>query len=122
FVGQSGTPLTIGGSGTLLNTPGNTAFANLNGEHKVLGGLGPGKLYFDPTVYSLPLAAEQGSLKRNNGPEGPGFWQLDLSLFKRFVIDSKRYAEFRIDAFNAPDATRGGHPTTGFSPGTRNTV
>ena len=42
FVAQSGTPLTITGNGTLLNTPGNTAFANLNGENRVLGGLGPG--------------------------------------------------------------------------------
>jgi len=121
FVAQSGTPLTITGNGTLLNTPGNTAFANLNGEHKVLGGLGPGKLYFDPTVYSLPLAAQQGNLRRNSGPEGPGFWQLDLALFKRFLIDTKRYAEFRIDAFNAPDATRWGNPNTGFSTATGNT-
>ena len=58
---QSGTPLTIGGNGTVLNTPGNTAFANLNGEHNVLGGLGPGVLYFDPTVYSLPAAGQQGN-------------------------------------------------------------
>ena len=42
FVAQSGQALTIGGNGTLLNTPGNTAFVNLTGENKVLGGLGPG--------------------------------------------------------------------------------
>jgi hypothetical protein len=121
FVAQSGTPLTIGGSGALLNTPGNTAFANLNGEHKVLGGLGPGKLYFDPTVYSLPPAAQQGNLRRNNGPEGPGFWQLDMSIFKRFQIGNRRYAEFRMDAFNAPNAIRWGNPNTGFSTATGNT-
>src|SRR5437867_12239317 len=32
FVAQSGVPLTIGGNGTLLNTPGSAAYANLNGE------------------------------------------------------------------------------------------
>ena len=58
----------------VLNTPGNTAFANLNGDNRVLGGLGPGKLYFDPTVYSLPAAGVQGNMTRNGGPEGPGFW------------------------------------------------
>ena len=72
FVAQSGTPLNITGNGTLLNTPGNTAFANLNGENTVLGGLGPGRLYFDPTVYSLPAAGVQGNMTRNSGPEGPG--------------------------------------------------
>ena len=121
FVTQSGTPLTITGSGATLNTPGNTAFANLNGEHKVLGGLGGGQLYFDPSVYSQPAAGQQGNLRRNNGPEGPGFWQLDLSIFKRFQIAGRRYAEFRIDAFNAPNAIRWGNPATGFSTATGNT-
>ena len=69
---QSGTPLTIGGNGTLLNTPGNSAFANLNGEHKVLGGLGPGLLYFDPAVYSLPPAGTQGNLSAQQRPRGSG--------------------------------------------------
>ena len=86
FIAQSGQPLTIGGNGTLLNTPGNSAFVDLNGSNTVLGGLGPGQLYFDPSVYSLPAAGVQGNMKRNGGPEGPGFWQLDMSLFKRFSV------------------------------------
>ena len=52
LVVQSGQALTIGGNGTLLNTPGNSAFVNLTGDQKVLGGEGPGLLYFDPAVYS----------------------------------------------------------------------
>ena len=121
FIAQSGQPLTIGGNGTLLNTPGNTAFANLNGSNTVLGGLGPGNLYFDPSVYSLPAAGVQGNMKRNSGPEGPGFWQLDMSLFKRFSVGGSRFAEFRIDAFNATNSVRWGNPSTGFSTATGNT-
>jgi hypothetical protein len=121
LVVQSGTPLTIGGSGTLLNTPGNDSYANLDGEQKVLGGRGPGLLYFDPSVYSLPAAGVQGNLKRNNGPEGPGYWNLDASLFKRFALGSTRYAEFRIDAYNVTNSVRWGNPGTGFSTATGNT-
>jgi hypothetical protein len=121
FIAQSGLPLTIGGNGTVLNTPGNSAFANLNGDHNILGGLGPGKLYFDPTVYSLPPAGTQGNLKRNNGPEGPGFWQLDASLFKRFMMGNGRFAEFRVDAFNVTNSVRWGNPSTGFSTAAGNT-
>jgi hypothetical protein len=121
FVAQSGVPLTITGNGTALNTPGNTAFANLNGENTVLGGLGPGQLYFDPSVYSLPAAGVQGNMKRNSGPEGPGFWQLDGSLFKRFSVGGTRFAEFRIDAFNATNSVRWGNPGTGFSTAAGNT-
>ena len=107
-------PLTIGGNGTLLNTPGNSAFANVNGEQKVLGGMGPGLLYFDPTVYSQPAAGAQGNMKRNSGPDGPGFWNLDSSLFKRFAIGGTRYAEFRIDAYNVTNSVRWGNPNTGL--------
>jgi hypothetical protein len=121
FTGQSGTPLTIGGNGTLLNTPGNTAFANLNGEHTVLGGLGPGNLYFDPSVYSLPAAGQQGNLTRNSGPEGPGYWNIDASLFKRFAISGSRFAEFRVDAYNVTNSVRWGNPSTGYSTAAGNT-
>jgi Carboxypeptidase regulatory-like domain/TonB dependent receptor len=120
FVAQSGQALTIGGNGTLLNTPGNSAFANLNGENTVLGGLGPGLLYFDPTVYSLPAAGVQGNMKRHSGPEGPGFWQLDGALFKRFQISDSKYAEFRVDAYNVTNSVRWANPNTGFSTATGN--
>jgi hypothetical protein len=121
FVAQSGTPLTIGGNGTLLNTPGNSAFANVNGEQKVLGGLGPGLLYFDPSVYSLPAAGVQGNMRRNNGPEGPGFWNIDMSLFKRFGIGGTRFGELRVDAYNVTNSVRWGNPSTGFSNAAGNT-
>src|SRR5262249_39432133 len=84
FSAESGQALTIGGNGTLLNTPGNSAYANLNGDQKVLGGEGPGLFWFDTSVYSLPAAGQQGNMKRHSGPDGPGFWQLDAALFKRF--------------------------------------
>ena len=121
FVAQSGTPLNITGNGTLLNTPGNTAFADLNGDNTVLGNLGPGLLYFDPSVYSLPAANAQGNMQRNGGPEGPGFWQLDGALFKRFAIRGSSYAEFRVDAFNVTNSVRWGNPNTGYSIATGNT-
>jgi hypothetical protein len=121
FIAQSGTPLTIGGNGTLLNTPGNSAYVDLTGDNRVLGGLGPGNLYFDPSVYSLPAAGVQGNMKRNSGPEGPGFWQLDTSLFKRFSLGASRFAEFRIDAFNTTNSVRWGNPNTGYSVATGNT-
>jgi hypothetical protein len=121
FVAQSGVPLTITANGTALNTPGTTAFADLVGTQKVLGGLGPGNLYFDPTAYAQPVAGTQGNMSRNSGIEGPGFWQLDGALFKRFQISSSKYAEFRVDAFNVTNSVRWGNPNTGFSIAPNNT-
>jgi len=115
FVAQSGVPLSITASTTLLNTPGNSAYADQIGDESILGGLGPGKLYFDPTKYAQPAAGTQGNMGRNSGPEGPGFWQLDGALFKRFTISGSKYAEFRVDAFNVTNSVRWGNPNTGFS-------
>jgi Carboxypeptidase regulatory-like domain len=127
FVAQSGQSLTIGASGALLNTPGNSAYANLTGDNKVIGnsggttadgrpgGLGPNLYYFDPTVYSQPAAGVQGNMKRHSGPDGPGFWQLDGALFKRFQITGSKYAEFRVDAYNVTNSVRWGNPGTGFN-------
>ena len=57
FIAQSGVPLTIGGNGTLLNTPGNSAFVDLNGSNTVLGGLGPGiSISIRPSTRSPPPA------------------------------------------------------------------
>jgi hypothetical protein len=121
FIAQSGTPLNITGNGTILNTPGTTAYTNLAGDNVVLGGLGPGQLYFDPTVYTLPAAGVQGNMGRNDGPDGPGFWSLDAALFKRFSVGGSRFAEFRVDAFNVTNSVRWGNPNTGYSNAAGNT-
>jgi hypothetical protein len=121
FVAQSGTPLTISANGTALNTPGTSAFADLVGTERILGGLGPGRLYFDPAAYAQPTAGTQGNMSRNGGPEGPGFWQLDGALFKRFRISTSKYAEFRVDAFNVTNSVRWANPNTTFSNAVGNT-
>jgi hypothetical protein len=121
FVAQSGQALTITANGTTLNTPGTTAFADRVGTERVLGGLGPGNLYFDPAAYAQPAAGTQGNMSRNGGIEGPGFWQLDAALFKRFTISATKYAEFRVDAFNVTNSVRWGNPNTGFSVASNNT-
>jgi hypothetical protein len=120
FIAQSGQALTIGGN-SILNTPGNSAFVNLTGENKVLGGLGPGIPYFDTSVYSLPAAGVQGNMKRHSGPDGPGFWQLDSSLFRKFGLGGSRYGELRVDAYNVTNSVRWGNPDTGLSTATGNT-
>ena len=53
-------------------------------------------------------------MQRNSGPEGPGFWQLDTSLFKRFSVGGSRFAEFRVDAFNTHQLRSLGQPGHGL--------
>ena len=87
----------------------------------MLGGLGPGKLYFDPAVYSLPAAGVQGNMKRNSGPEGPGFWQLDMSLFKRFSVGGTPLRRVPRRRLQRNQLRALGQPGTGYSTAAGNT-
>ncbi len=91
---QSGTPLTIGGSG---------ATAQHARQHGVRESerraQGPRRARSRPALlrpgglFAAARRGTQGNLTRNNGPEGPGFWNLDMSLFKRFAVGGTRFAE-----------------------------
>ncbi len=123
FIAQSGTAADHHAAATRCSTRRATPRSPIStARTTVLGGLGPGQLYFDPAVYSLPAAGTQGNMKRNSGPEGPGFWNLDGSLFKRFDVGGSRFAEFRVDAFNVTNSVRWGNPSTGFSTAARQHV
>ena len=40
-------------------------------------------------------------MTRHSSIDGPGFWNVDLSLVKRFRLGDRVSAELRADAFNA---------------------
>jgi len=58
----------------------------------------PGRWY-DPRAFSLPLAGTFGSVARGSFI-GPGFWNLDTALHKRFSINERVDMQFRAEAFN----------------------
>jgi hypothetical protein len=124
LVAQSGTPLDFTTSGANLHAPGNTQRPNVSGEPKVLGGFGPGQLYFDTSVFSTPAAtltgsfdpnlkyAPFGNLTRNSSINGPGYWNLDASIFKKFKFTERFGGELRVDSFNTLNHTNPGNPQT----------
>ncbi len=56
----------------------------------------------------LDPGSRPGSLPRNAG-RGPGFWQLDVRLAKRFTVGRTR-AELLVDAFNVTNHTNLNNP------------
>ena len=48
-----------------------------------------------------PAQNTWGNMTRNDSIRGPGFWNVDLSLVKRFRFGDRVAAELRADAFNA---------------------
>ena len=125
LVAQTGTPLDITMSGVNLHAPGNTQRPNENAVPKVFGNIGPGQLYFDTSVFSAPAAnltgpngvkyAPFGNLTRNgSGITGPGYWNIDGAIFKRFSFTERVRAEIRVDLFNALNHPNFNNPNTTF--------
>ena len=104
----TGTPFTVTSSGASLNAPGNNQTADLVGSPNKLGGIGPGNPYFDPKAWAPVTEVRFGNTGRNS-VRGPGWGNLDLSLFRKFPI-SKVNLEARIEAFNVTNTPHFGGP------------
>ena len=121
LVAQTGAPVGFTTSGTTLHAPGNTQRPNVSGKPKVFGKIGPGELYFDPTVFSAPVADAQGfapfgTMKRNDSINGPRYVNMDGSVFKRFRFTERFGGELRADIFNVTNSPQFNNPNGGFTP------
>jgi hypothetical protein len=113
FTAQSGTPLDIQANAATLRAPGNAQRAIISGSPTILGDIGPGKLYFDTTAFSAPPANQFSPVHRNaSGITGPGYVNLDGSLFKRFRFTERIGGELRVDALNVTNSPSFSNPNT----------
>jgi hypothetical protein len=99
FTAQSGTPIDFRASGTTLHAPDNTQRPNVSGTPAVVGGIGPGNLWFDTSVFSAPPPDTWGNAARNGVLDGPGYRNLDATIAKLFSFGRFK-GEFRADIFN----------------------
>jgi Carboxypeptidase regulatory-like domain len=96
----TGTPFTIGDSGSLLNAPDNTATANQVGPITQIGAVGPGSFYYSPSAFaSVTTAATFGSTGRNI-LRAPGVWNTDLNITREFPVREKMHVQFRGEFYN----------------------
>jgi hypothetical protein len=114
---MTGTPMTFGGGG-LLNTPGNSQTANLNGPFRRLYGIGtcPPRndecAWFDPSVFSQITAPGVFGNTGRNVFSGPGFFNLDASASKRIQLTERFNLEFRSEWFSATNTPQFNNPNT----------
>jgi hypothetical protein len=66
----------------------------------VLGGIGPGNLWFDTSVFSAPAQNTWGNVQRNSLLDGPAFVNVDATIAKVILLPPRMRGEFRVDAFN----------------------
>jgi hypothetical protein len=111
----SGTPFTVASSATALNSPGNAQTANqILQRVEILGGLTP---YFDTKAFSAPTGAGVFGNTGRNILRGPGYFNLDASVFRNFRITERFKLQFRTEAFGATNTPRFSNPAATVSSG-----
>jgi hypothetical protein len=108
---MSGTPFTVGSSGTSLNAPGsNTQTADqVLTDVKILGGHGSGQPYFDPLAFAAVTDKRFGNSGRNI-VRGPGSFNLDGSIFRTFRLTERFNLQFRAEMFNVTNTPQFANP------------
>lgn len=116
----SGTPFTVTSSGASLNAPGNTQTADqVKSEVRILGGVGRGTPYFDPSAFAPVTAVRFGTVGRNS-MRGPGVFNMDASLFRNFKVTENWNLQFRAEVFNVTNTPAFNNPGANASSPTRN--
>jgi len=92
-----------------LNTGTGSQFPNRIGSGELPASQRSIDRWFDTTAFVAPPLYSFGNSGRNI-LRGPGTKQIDLSLFKSFMIAEKRRIEFRAEAFNGLNTPQFNNP------------
>ena len=103
-------PFGINGSLRPNLAPGKT----LHDAYASGSGLNGAKLWFDPTAFAAPANNTWGDIAKN-AFRGPGFWQIDGSMQKRFAVRETMGVSFRADVFNLLNRAQIGNPSTSWT-------
>jgi len=124
-----GTPLTLtddSAAAAQFNAPGNSQLPDVVGPIVILGGIGPrpGQAnctaaacrYFDTTAFArVTTGAPRFGTSVRSVLRGPGFFNLDISLFRDFTITERIKFQFRTEWFNSTNTPRFGNPGTNIA-------
>jgi Carboxypeptidase regulatory-like domain len=122
-LGNNGGTVAFSYSAAGLKAPGNQNTLNHFGPIHVLYGDGFGNPWFDNTKCSATVTtncfAPPGPLQFGNlGPnliDGPGYWNLDASLFRNFKINERWNLQLRGEAFSVVNTPQWGQPNTDYT-------
>lgn len=111
----SGVPFTVTSSSASLDAPGNSQVANQLEKHvKILGGHGIGHPYFDPNAFAPVTTVSFGTASRNS-VRGPGYFDLDLSVYRTFRLMDRLQMQLRADSFGLTNTPQFANPAANVS-------
>ena len=74
-------------------------------------------LWLNPAAFAIPASGTYGNAGRN-AFRGPGLWQADFGVAKRFRVTEKFSLDFRGEAFNLFNRAQYGNPVSNISTST----
>jgi Carboxypeptidase regulatory-like domain len=125
---MSGSMFTLFGGGAQVNAPGNQQTPDQIGPLNILGGVGPrpGQAscapadlschYFDPSAFrAVPGSEIRFGTTGRNIIRGPGFFNLDSSIFRNFNITETVKFQFRMEMFGVTNTPHFNNPGTNIT-------
>jgi hypothetical protein len=112
---QSGVPLQLSVASNTLNNYGGGQRPNWTGQNPSLSGPVSQRLnhYFDTSQFTLPAPYTYGNSARLlSALRAPGVGNLDLSIFKNFVLRERLKLQFRVESFNTLNHPQFSPPNT----------
>ncbi len=121
----SGNPLNFAGDTGTLNAPFNGNTLNHFGPIQVTKGNGRDATWFNAAKCGATVA--EGCFSQPVGGfgnlglnviSGPGFWNLDASVFRNFHVTERSLLQFRAEGFSVVNTPQWNNPDTGFNSAT----
>jgi len=106
---QTGAPFNMSVPGGIVNAPGNSNDPNLVGSYSAAKGVGTHTQWFNSSAFAQPTAGTFGNIGRNVFT-GPGLFNVDASLFRRFKLKERFTAELRLETFNTTNTPKFNNP------------
>jgi len=106
---MTGTPWEARYANTGLQAPNNTQTADQVAPIEILHGVGNGNPWISTSSFAAPATATFGNIGRTSLP-GPGFFNLDFSVFRNFAITERFKLQLRGEAFGATNTAHFSNP------------
>ncbi len=110
----SGAPFTVSADGASLNMPGNSQRADVVGPIRRTGGYGRGQAFYDWNSFRPVTDARFGNAAFHL-LTGPGIFNTDLGIFRRFNVTERVNVQFRAEALNLTNTPQLGQPSGNIS-------
>lgn len=123
YTARTGTPFTVSIARTAATVPsGQTQNqrADYVGGDVYASNKGPG-LWLNPAAFALPANGVYGNSGRNRF-RGPGLWQADIGISKKFRLTESANLDFRTEMFNLFNRAQYGNPVSARNNSTFGTI